>query len=66
MENELQWARTLGIFARSDEKSYSDDGSKDGVPHRGMPIFARNKQLCQELDARHRKRKIEAEQDQQA
>ena len=31
-----------------------------------MPIFARNEQIHQELDARQRKRKIEAEEDRQA
>ena len=55
-ENELHSARMLGIFDKLDHEAYFDYLSEDGLPHKGMPIFARNKKICQELDARQRKR----------
>ena len=63
MENELHRARMLGIFNELDQEAYFDDNSDDGFPHRGLPIFARNEQICQKLDMRQRKRKNEAEED---
>ena len=58
MENELHQARMLGIFVELDQEAYFDDNSDDGFPHKGLPIFARNKQICQELDTRQRKKKL--------
>ena len=52
MENELQRARIIGIFDKFEDEAYFDDDSEDGFPHREMPIFARSKQICQELEAR--------------
>ena len=66
LKNELNQARTLGIFDELGHEAYFDNNSDDGFPHREMPIFARNEQIWQELDARQRKRKIEAEEDRQA
>ena len=43
MENELHQARMLGIFVELDQEAYFDDNSDDGFPHKGLPIFARNK-----------------------
>ena len=59
LENELNQTRTLRIFN-------NDDNSDDGLPNRELPIFTRNEKIWQELDARQRKRKIEAEDNQQA
>ena len=52
MEIKLQGANILGIFNKFKDEAYFDDNSEDGFPHKGMPIFARSKQICQELEAR--------------
>ena len=41
----------------------SDEDSDDGFLHKALPVFARNKKIRQELDARQRKQKIELKQD---
>ena len=63
MENKLQGARNFGIFDRFIDESYFDDNLEDRFPHKGMSIFAKSKRIRQDLDARQRKRKIEAQQD---
>ena len=45
-------ARMLGICDVLGHEAYNDDNSDDGFPHREMAIFARNKQIWQELNAR--------------
>ena len=36
---------------------------EDWFPHKELPIFTRNEKICQEFNARERKRNIEKEQD---
>ena len=66
MENELHRVEMLRIFDELGHEAYFSDYSNNGFPHSKMPIFARKEQIHQELDARQRKRKIEAQQDQLA
>ena len=60
LENKLNRAEVQGILQNLNS---DDDDSDDGFPHRELPIITRNEKIRRSLDARQRKRKIEAEQD---
>ena len=58
LEYELQRAQMRGIF----DQIYDDS---DEFPYNNLSIFPRNKNICQELNLREKKRKWEAEQDEE-
>ena len=56
LEHKLQIARVFRIL-----NQISDDS--DEFPYSHFPIFERNEKICRDLILRERKRKIEADQD---